>query len=67
MLLPVQNQENTAAIPSFLSVSPDDEEEKGTLLLLVQIIYMLTSLPVHARQLLRACRTHRSVSSMLKT
>lgn len=66
MLLPMQDQENTAAIPSFLSVSPD-YEEKGTLLLLVQLIYVPTSLPVHAKQLLRAHRTHRSVSSPLKT
>lgn len=67
MLLPMQNQENAAAMPSFLSVSPDYEEEKGTLWLLVQMVYMPTSLPVHARQLLRARRTHRSVSSLLKT
>ena len=66
MLLPMQDQENTAAIPSFLSASPD-YEEKGTVLLLVQLTYMPTSLPVHAKQLLRAQRTHRSVSSLLKT
>lgn len=56
MLLPMQNQENAAAIPSFLSVSPDDGE-KGTLLLFVQ---------VHARQLLGAHGTHSSVSSPFK-
>lgn len=57
MLLPMRNQENAAAIPSFLSVPPDDEE-KGALLLFIQ---------AHARELLGAHRTHSSVSSPLKT